>query len=311
MKIKRIQFNRYGEPSQMYMGEYELPKLKGDEVMVQVRAAAINPLDWKQRQGSMKLFMGRKFPKGIGNDFSGTVLSLGENEQDLQIGDEVFGTMDVKNPGAFAERLVTKSRYLTKKPAHISFSEAACLPIPCTTSWAALFGKGEISRNSRVFINGCTGAVGSMAVQLAVANGAYVVGTCGQASMEDARLNGVSQVFNYHDEGYLKGEEPFDLIFDTAGAMNVGRGLTMLKPKGRFIDINPTPKRMIRGMISRRYKLVFATMATQKLPEIAYLAAQGKLRSVIGSETSFAEAIEAITRVEKGSRTKGRAVITF
>ena len=99
----------------MYMGEYELPRLKRDEVQVRVKAAAINPLDWKQRQGAMKLFMNSKFPKGMGSDFAGVVEAVGEGVRNIQVGDEIFGTMDVKKPGAFAEVLLAESRYVVKK----------------------------------------------------------------------------------------------------------------------------------------------------------------------------------------------------
>ncbi|SDH40506.1 NAD(P)-dependent alcohol dehydrogenase [Chitinophaga filiformis] len=309
--MKRVQFNHYGGAHEMYMGEYQLPQLKRDEVQVRVKAAAINPLDWKQRQGSMKLLMGSAFPKGIGSDFSGIVEAVGKDVSNIKVGDDVFGTMDVKKPGAFAEVLVTASRYVTKKPSHLSFTEAACLPIPVQTAWAAMYLKARVSDNSRILINGCTGAVGSMAVQLALAKGARVAGTCSQASMLNARLAGVDPVFNYADDEYRHSIEPFDVIFDTAGTLDVGNGLSMLKPKGVFIDINPTPKRMIRGLLSRRYKLVFATMATQHLPEIAALAAQGVLKSVIGLEAPFSDAVATITAVEKGQRVQGRVVLSL
>jgi NADPH:quinone reductase-like Zn-dependent oxidoreductase len=292
------------------MGEYDLPQLKQNDVQVRVKAAAINPLDWKQRQGSMKLFMGRQFPKGIGSDFAGVVEAIGSKVLNVQPGDEVLGTMDVKKPGAFAEVLVTDARFVVKKPSQLTFTEAACLPIPTATAWAALFGKRGVSANSRILINGCTGAVGLMAVQLAAAKGARVAGTCSTASMDLARAMGVNEVFNYADERYQKDIEPFDIIFDTAGKMDIGRALSMLTPKGVFIDINPTPQKMIRGILSRRYKLVFATMGTRYLPVIAERAAQGVLRAAIGLETHFSDAVTTITAVETGKRS-GRAVLTF
>lgn len=233
--MKRVQFNHYGGAAEMYLGTYELPQLKRDEVRVSVKAAAISPLDWKQRQGAMKLFMSREFPKGMGSDFAGVVEAVGEDVHNVQAGDEVFGTMDVRKPGAFAEVLVTGSRYVTKKPPQLSFAEAACLPIPAATAWAAILGKARVSGNSRILINGCTGAVGLMAVRLAAANGARVAGTCSQASMPGARLAGVDPVFDYADRGYWQGVEPFDVIFDTSGTLDVGRG--NINKKGRLVNL--------------------------------------------------------------------------
>jgi NADPH:quinone reductase-like Zn-dependent oxidoreductase len=308
--MKRVQFNRYGEASEMYMADYQLPKLKRDEVQVRVKVAAINPLDWKQRQGAMKLFMTREFPKGIGSDFAGIVEAVGQDVHSVRIGDEVLGTMDVTKPGAFAEVLITHARLLIKKPTQLSFAEAACLPIPTATAWAALVTKGRISQHSRVFINGCTGAVGFMAVQIAQALGAHVAGTCSPASMAAARIAGVDPVFNYADESFWQSVEPFDIIFDTAGTMNVSLALSKLNPKGVFIDINPTAGRVFRGILSSQYKLVFATMGLKHLSDIVQLATKGQLKPQIGLEAAFSNAVATITEVEKGQRIPGRVVLT-
>jgi len=311
MKIKRVQFNHYGAASEMYIGEYDLPQPKQNEVLVRVKAAAINPLDWRQRQGEMKLFMDRKFPKGIGNDFAGVVESVGENVRHVKAGDEVFGTMPIRNPGAFADALVTQARFVAKKPSEISFAEAACLPIPAATAWAAILTKAKVSAHSRVLITGCTGSVGAMATQLSIATGAKVAGTCSQTSMNNAQLAGVSPVFDYNDKISLSNTEPFDVIFDTAGKLDIKRGLSLLKPKGVFIDINPNAGRILRGLLSRRYKLVFATMGMKYLPNIANFASQGTLKPAIGLKTSFLDAIETIKAIEGGQRVQGKTVLLF
>lgn len=309
--MKQVQFNRYGDASEMFMGESTLPDLKRGQVRVAVKAAAINPLDWKQREGAMKLFMSRKFPKGMGSDFAGIVEAVGSDVSNVRPGDEVFGTMSATNPGAFAEALVTDSGNVTKKPSQLSFAQAACLPIPATTAWVAVLIKGRAAKQTRVLINGCTGAVGLAAVQLATAHGARVAGTCSQTSMAVAKLAAVDPVFDYRSEDLWKDVEPFDLIFDTSGTMDVSRGLSLLKAKGVFVDINPTPSRMLRGLLSFRYKLAFATMATKHLPEIAQLAANGVLKPMIGLEKPFSEAVATIAAVEKGHRAPGKVVLIF
>ncbi|CAN7705922.1 NAD(P)-dependent alcohol dehydrogenase [Variovorax paradoxus] len=309
--MNRVQFDHYGGAATMRMADCEAPQPAPGQVRVRVRAAAINPLDWKQRQGAMKLFMGREFPKGMGSDFAGVVEAVGEGVREFQVGDEVFGTMDFKKPGAFAEVLVTDSRHVAKKPPQLSFAEAACLPISAATAWAAILDKAQVSKGARVLINGCTGAVGSMAVQLAVANGAQVAGTCSRASMDAAKAAGVYPVFDYAVEGWWHGVEPFDAIFDTAGTLDLRRGMSMLKPKGLFIDINPTPRRIVHGLLSRRYKIAFATMGFKHLAAIAELAAQGTLKPAIGLEKPFSEAVATIAAVEGGLRVSGRVVLTF
>ncbi|WP_343670818.1 NADP-dependent oxidoreductase [Chitinophaga sp.] len=311
MKVKRIQFDRYGEATEMYIGDYELPALKNNEVMVSVRVAAINPLDWKQRKGALKMIMPKQFPKGIGNDFAGIVEAIGEDVWNVRVGDEVFGTMDPKYPGAFAQMLITAAKQVTKKPAQISLSEAACLPIPCATAWAALFIKGNISKNSRVLVNGCMGTVGSMAVQLARSKGAFVAGTCAEKDMELARNSGLNAVYNYAANNQWKDIAPFDLVFDTSGFMQPGTGFSLLRPNGKFVDINPTPGRILRGLFSRKYKMTFATAGMKHLPEFAEIAGKEYIKVNIGKEIDFSDAINVITKIENGEKMNGRVVINI
>lgn len=307
--MKRVEFHRYGGPAVMRVSEYEASPPGRCQVQVRVLAAAINPLDWKQRQGAMKFMMSRRFPKGMGSDFAGIVTAVGDSVHGLAPGDEVLGTMDVKNPGAFSDVLVTDCRLVVKKPPQLSFAQAACLPIPCATAWAAILGKAQVTKGSYVLINGCTGAVGSVAVQLALAQGANVAGTCSAASMSNARLAGVDPVFDYGDANAWNCDRPFDAIFDTAGTLDVGRGLGMLKPTGRFIDINPTPRRLLRGLLSPRYKLAFATMAFSHLPDIAKLAADGTLKPLVGLTRPMSKAVATIAAVESGLRVPGKVVL--
>ncbi|WP_245269713.1 NADPH:quinone reductase-like Zn-dependent oxidoreductase (plasmid) [Ensifer sp. WSM1721] len=131
-----------------------------------IKAAAINPFDWKLRRGALKLLTGRRFPKGMGTDFAGIVEATGGKVTNVQIGDEVFGSLDFKKSGAFAEAALVDARHLAKKPPQLSFSEAACLPIAAMTAWVAILDRAEARAGSRIFINGCSGAVGAFAVQL-------------------------------------------------------------------------------------------------------------------------------------------------
>lgn len=309
--MKRVQYDRYGGPEEMYIGEYVLPRLEADQVRVIVKAAAINPLDWKIRRGAMKLLTGRAFPKGMGSDFAGVVEAIGDNVKNVRVGDEVLGTMDIKKAGAFAEAIVTGSHLVARKPSQLSFSEAACLPIPATTAWAAILDKAQPRAGSRIFIHGCSGAVGSFAVQLALARSAHVSGSCGPGSMASAKDAGVDPVFDYGDRSSFAETGKFDAIFDTVGTLGVGEGLSMLKPKGVFIDINPTPGRVMRGMLSRRYKLVFSTMGNKHLAEIADVAGDGILQPTIGLEAPFTDAAAVIANAEAGRRSPGRIVLTL
>ncbi|MCB3584539.1 NAD(P)-dependent alcohol dehydrogenase [Klebsiella pneumoniae] len=307
--MKRVQFSRYGGPEEMSLAEYSLPALEPRRVRVRVKAAAINPLDWKIRRGVMKFVTGNRFPQGMGSDFAGIVDEVGTAVTDVRVGDEVFGTVEIKRQGAFAEGVDADARLVAPKPAALSFSEAACLPIPFATAWAAIVGAARAGSESRIFIHGCSGAVGSSAVQLAQACGAQVSGACGEASLASVELAGVRPAFTYPDKTSFAAYGPYDAVFDTLGTLDVAEGLAMLKSGGRFIDINPTPGRMLRGFISGRYRMVFATGGFRNLREIARLACEGKIHVSIGLEAPFTDALTVIRNAELGRRPAGRIVL--
>ncbi|RFB91496.1 alcohol dehydrogenase [Rhizobium leguminosarum bv. trifolii] len=310
--MKRVQYDRHGGPEKMYFGDFDLPPVGDGEVRVSVRAAAVNPLDWKLRQGAMKLFTGRRFPKGMGTDFAGIVEAVGGKVTDLKVGDEVFGTVDFRKSGAFAETVLVDAGQVARKPSQLSFAEAASLPIAAMTAWVAIIDKARPRSGTRIFINGCNGAVGAFAVQLAISHGAHISGACGPASRASAAAVGVGRIFGYADRQAYAQYGKYDAVFDTLGTLDIGHGLSMLNPKGVFVDINPTPGRLIRGMLSRRYKLAFATMGIKHLPAIAELAGRGTLRPTIGLEAPFTDALSVIADAETGSRSSpGKAVLAF
>lgn len=295
----------------MYIGDYVLPPPGPGQVRVNIMATAINPVDWKVRRGVMRIVTGNRFPRGMGTDFAGVVEAIGRGVMNVRVGDEVFGTTDLKSSGAFGPMAITESRYVVIKPANLSFSAAACLPVPATTAWAAIIDKGRVQAGSRVFIHGCSGAVGAFAAQIARAHGAEVCGACGPAAISSAKAAGIHPVFDYADRQSFAARAAFDIVFDTVGTLDVGAGLAMLKSTAVFIDINPTPRRLLRGMLSRRYKLVFSTMGYQHLPGIGTLAEQGTLCPTIAQEAPFSEAIPILTNVEAGKRPAGRVVLVL
>lgn len=309
--MKRVQYDRYGGPNEMYLANYDLPPIGDTQVCVSVRAAAVNPFDWKLRRGEMKLVTGGRFPKVMGTDFAGVVEAVGRGVVDFRIGDEVFGSVDFRLSGAFAEVVQVDSRHLAKKPSQLSFEEAACLSIPAATAWVAILDQARARPGARIFINGCGGAVGALAVQLALSRGAQVGGACGPAARPSAEAAGVDPVFGYGETEAYAQDGKFDAVFDTLGTLGVGEGIAMLKPQGVFVDINPTPGRMLRGVLSRRYRLAFATMGMKHLSAIARLAGDGVLRPTVGVVTPFNDAVLAIADAETGANRKGKLVLTF
>src|SRR5271156_783406 len=170
--MRRVQYHRYGGPEELRLEEFSLPEPGRGQIRVQARAAAANPMDWKIRNGELKMMTGRSFPRGLGHDFAGVVEALGPAVTRLKVGDEVFGATGLKQSGTFAEALVTDEKTVFLKPRSLSFEEAAALPIVSATAWTALVDLAKLQAGQQVFITGCLGGVGRIAVQVARMRGA-------------------------------------------------------------------------------------------------------------------------------------------
>jgi len=308
-QMKRIQYHQYGGPHLMRLEDFELAMPNKGEVAVRVKFAAINPIDWKLRAGSMKIVTGKTFPRAMGMDISGTVIAIGPGVARFKIGDPVFGLARFKESGALGQAVVTKEIFLAKKPETVSFEDAACLGTPGATAWNGLVDKAELKAGERVFINGCTGGVGEAAVQIALMRGATVSGSCSAGAMERARSLGVQTVFDYRTTDLSTIRERFDVVYDTAATMPIAVGTGLLREKGRFLDINPTPAKFVRAMFNRRLKVVVCTPRADILDNLARAAKDGKIRLPIAEIVPLTEAIQLITALEAGRRLGGKALV--
>ncbi|MCE3606600.1 alcohol dehydrogenase catalytic domain-containing protein [Massilia sp. P8910] len=171
----------------MRLADFALAIPGKGQVAVQVRFAALNPIDWKLRNGQMKIVTGKRFPRAMGMDFSGTVIAVGPGVTRFQAGDAVFGLAPFKETGALGQAVVTSATSLASKPGNVSFEGAACLGTAGVTAWNGLADKAGLTAGMRVFVNGCAGAVGEAAVQIAQLLGATVAGSCSAGDMERAR----------------------------------------------------------------------------------------------------------------------------
>ncbi|MGO7591289.1 NAD(P)-dependent alcohol dehydrogenase [Rhizobium leguminosarum] len=309
--MKRIQYHQYGGPDLMRLEEFELASPGKGQVAVKIKFAAINPIDWKLRAGRMKIVTGRAFPRAMGMDISGTVISVGEGVTRFKTGDAVFGLARFKESGALGEAVVTKDSFLAKKPDTVSFEEAACLGTPGATAWNGLVDKAKLTAGEHVFINGCTGAVGEAAVQIAQILGAKVSGSCSAVAAERARALGVQTVFDYRTTDLSTVRERFDVVYDTAATMTDAVGLGLLRQNGRFVDLNPTPGKFIRSIFNRKLKVVVCTPRSEILDRIARAAMDENLRLPIAEIVPLSEAIPLITALESGRKLAGKALVVM
>jgi NADPH:quinone reductase-like Zn-dependent oxidoreductase len=307
---KRIQYHRYGGPEVLRLEDADLPQPGAGEIRARVRAAAANAMDWKTRNGEMKIVTGRRFPRGIGHDFAGIVEAVGDGVTRLAVGDEVLGAASLKAPGAFSELVIAEEKSVVRKPPGVSFADAATLPVVGVTAYLALNKVGRLQPGQAVFIAGVLGGVGRSAAQLALASGASVAGSCRATVADEARELGVDPVVDVDfDAAPLR--RRFDIVFDTAGALPGSTSRALLKPGGHIIDIVPTPSKVIRSIGSRSFHLMMARPGPEDLEAVARAAADGVLKVPIARTVPLDEAIDALADLERKRGPRGgKLVIT-
>lgn len=308
--MRRIQYHQYGGPDVMRLEDFDPAGPGPGEVLVRVRAAAANPMDWGIRGGAMKMVTGRKFPRALGHDFAGVVEAVGAGVTRLAVGDEVLGGASIKASGAFAEMVLAAEKGVVRKPAELSFEEAAAIPTVGLSAFQALTKKGELRPGHAVFINGCLGGVGRAAAQLALARGASVGGSCRATAMQDARDLGIDPTVAFgFDPEPLGGR--FDIVLDTAHTLSDRAAKRLLKPGGRIVGLHPTPATLAKAALPGPYRVLVAQVSTEDLEEVARAAGRGVLRVPIARTVPLTEAIEALTELEReGTPKGGKLVVT-
>jgi NADPH:quinone reductase-like Zn-dependent oxidoreductase len=309
--MERLQYDKYGGPEVMRLTSFTLALPGEDEVLVRVAAASINPMDWKLRNGDMKLLVGSKFPRAVGNDFAGIVETVGSKVLRFKPGDAVVGTVSMKAAGAFATKLITAQNLVVKKPDNLSFEAASTLPIAGVTAWCALVLKARLARGQKVFINGAMGAVGQAAVAIAREIGAEVVGRVGPRSIAQAQSIGLANPLDYTQPLPNNLNGIFDVVFDCNGSLTPAEEGRLKKKGGKIYDIVPSASKFVRALLSRSRKMIFADLKAENLQQVVDLAAAGKIKIPIVKTCSLKDAAEMLAALERGQRLNGKAVITF
>ncbi|OBC01375.1 NADPH:quinone reductase [Mycobacterium sp. 852002-40037_SCH5390672] len=307
--MKRIQYHRYGGPDVMRLEGFEPRKLGADDVLVRVRAAAANPMDFGIRNGAMRMVTGRTFPRGMGYDFAGIVEAVGDDVTRLRVGDEVLGGPPIKWSGAFADVVVAEEKGVVTKPAALTFEAAAAVPTVGLTAYQALFNEGKMQRGESVFVHGCLGGVGRSAVQLALAHGAAVAGSCRAGSADEARELGIDPIVDF-DFDPTALTHRFDVVLDTAGTLPVRDARKMLTANGRIISVKPSPANIVRSVLPGPFHVVIAKAVTSDIEAVARAAGEGVLRLPIAKTVPLSQAISALTQLEQnGFAKRGKLII--
>lgn len=207
--------------------------------------------------------------------------------------------------------MIAPEPFIAKMPADVSFEEAACLGTPGITAWNGLVDKATVKAGDRVFINGCTGAVGESAVQIARMFGASVSGTVSAQQRHRAEQLAVHPVLDYRTTDLSRLRDRFDAVYDTAGTMSVASGLGLIRKGGVFLDITPTPGKFIRAMFNKGLKPIVCTARADILDALAKAAGEGRLRLPIAVTVPLRDAIPQVITLEEGRKLNGKVVVAM
>jgi NADPH:quinone reductase-like Zn-dependent oxidoreductase len=322
-QMQAVMYRCYGSVEVLELESVEKPTPADNEVLVKVRSAAVNPLDWHYMRGSpylMRLMSGIGAPKDsrMGVDFAGTVEAVGKNVLQFKPGDEVFGGAG----GAFAEYVtIREDRALAAKPDNVLFEEAAGVAIAGITALQALRDKGQLKPGQSVLINGASGGVGTFAVQIAKSMGAEVTGVCSTANVDMVRSIGADHVFDYKKDDYTKSGQRYDLIIDNVGNHSLLKNRAVLKPNGKLVMLGgptgnwigpltrPIQALVLSPFVSQEFIMLLARLDKEDMAFLAGLMESGKVKTVIDKLYGLQDIRAAVSYSEEG-HAKGKIIIS-
>ena len=314
--MKAIVQDRFGSPDVLQFMDVETPEIGPDEVLVRVHAAAINPYDWHMLRGDPYVArlmggVGLTRPKHriAGADGAGIVERVGANVADLRAGDEVLGWFD----GSFAEYARTAADRVVRKPATISFEQAAAVPMAGETALRAIRDVGEVQAGHRVLVNGAAGGVGSVAVQIAVALGAEVTGVCSTRNVDLVHSLGAAHVVDYTTADFTDGQRQYDVVLDNVGNQPLRRLRRALTPTGTLVyNAGGSPGHLFgpigsilrvvaaNGFVRQRLRPLPSDWTTEHLRAVTELVENGRVTPVIDRTVALADVAAGLHYVEQG-----------
>jgi NADPH:quinone reductase-like Zn-dependent oxidoreductase len=325
---------------QKYKGELQIidaeePSLGSNDVLIEVHSVGLNHLDEMLRNGEFKALLPLPLPLILGNELAGVVIATGKNVSGFQVGDEVFAKPDYFRSGTLAERISIDANEVALKPKNLSMMEAGSVPLVALTAWQALVEEGQLTKGQSVLIQGGSGGVGSIAIQIAKHLGAYVAATSSAANASYVRSLGADLVIDYKTEDFTKLIMGYDLVLDHLGGENLIKSLSVLKPGGKAIGIAgpPDPElarklnrgpfiEFIVGRISAKvrqaakkfgvtYRFLFVSASGEQLTKISKLIESGTITTKVAKTVAFEFVPSALADLNKGRGEPGKTVIDF
>ena len=316
--MKAIVYTKFGSPDVLQLKEVEKPVARDNELLIKVHAASANAYDWRHLRADPFLIRlmgaGLLKPKHqiLGADIAGQVEAVGRNVRQFQPGDEVFGEGSY---GGFAEYVCVDENRFVRKPAKLTFEEAAAAPMAALTALQGLRDKGQIQKGQKVLINGASGGVGTFAVQIAKSFETEVTGVCSTTKIDLVRSIGADHVIDYTREDVTKKGQQYDLIFDIAAYRSISEIKRILSSNGIYVIAGGSMARILQLMLRsmtgvKNMGIMVANINQKDLLFIKELLETRKVKSIIDKRYPLSETAEALRYLEEG-HARGKVVITL
>jgi NADPH:quinone reductase-like Zn-dependent oxidoreductase len=286
------------------------PIVSAGKVLVIVKAAGVNPADWKISEGYMQQMIQLQFPSTLGMDFSGVVKQIGEGVSSIRQGDEVYGQAAVftGRSGAFAEMALANGDSIAHKPKSLSHVEAAALPLVGVSAWQALVENIGLSKDQKILIHGGAGGIGSIAIQLAKHLGGYVATTVDTKDRQFVQELGANQMIDYKAQNFEDILHDYDAVFDTVGSETYRRSLKVLKKGGIIVSMLEQPNSELMNQYGIKAIFQFTQMNGERLTKLAQWVDQNNIRVNVEKTFSLDEAGKALD-YQKDVHPRGKIVL--
>ncbi|KLA30549.1 NADP-dependent oxidoreductase [Bacillus cereus] len=329
--MKAMIIDKYGKVP-MRMAEVPTPGINEYEVLAEIHAASINPIDFKIRDGKVKMLLKYEMPLILGNDFSGVIVKVGSKVTHFKVGDEIYARPRKNKIGTFAEYIAIHEDDIALKPKNLSFEEAASIPLVGLTSYQALHDIMHLQKGQKILIHAGSGGVGTFAIQLAKIMGATVTTTASEAGANLVKSLGADEVINYKTEKFEDILKDYDAVFDTIGGTTLEKSFNIIKSGGNIVSVSGMPnarfgkefgsgffKTLLFSLASRKltaleknhnaqYSFLFMKPSGDQLRTIAKYIEAGEIKPVIDRVFPFEDAQKAMEYSEAG-RAKGKIIV--
>ncbi|MGA5692821.1 NADP-dependent oxidoreductase [Cytobacillus pseudoceanisediminis] len=329
--MRAMVIDRYGKVP-MRLAEMPTPEIGEYEVLAEIHAASINPVDFKIRDGKVKLLVKYKMPLVLGNDFSGVVAKVGAKVTLFKAGDEIYARPRKSKIGTFAEYIAIHEDDIALKPENLSFEEAASIPLVGLTSYQALTDILQLQKGQKILIQAGAGGVGTFAIQLAKLMGATIATTASVAGANLVKSLGADEIINYKTEKFEEILKNYDAVFDTLGGEILEKSFEVIKSGGKIVSVSGLPNARfgkeygsgffktllfsaashkltaLEKMHNVQYTFLFMKPSGEQLRIIANFIETGKIKPIIDKVFPFEDAQKAMEFAESG-RAKGKIIL--